>query len=97
MARQGKRAATTPARSGFEKQVGGVIVSKFERPRQIIDYCLKPLALDETSEAYKETVRRLEHVVKTFQLAAGRDNAPVAVDFSDMRTLTINETAHGHD
>jgi hypothetical protein len=72
-------------------------VSKFERPRQIIEYCLKPLGLDETTEEYKETFRRLEHVVKTFQLAAGRNNAPVAVDFSDMRTLTINETAHGHD
>lgn len=70
-------------------------MSKLERPRQIIEYCLKPLAPDESSEAYKETFRRLEHVIKTFQLAAGK--APVAVDFSDMRTLTINETAHGHD
>ena len=72
-------------------------MSKLERPRQIIEYCLTPLALDTASEGYKETFRRLEHVIKTFQLAAGRDKAPVAVDFSDMRTLTINEEAHGHD
>ena len=72
-------------------------MSKLERPRQIIEYCLKPLALDESGDAYKETFRRLEHVIKTFQLAAGRDKSPVAVDFSEMRTLTINETAHGHD
>ncbi|MDR3461442.1 MAG: hypothetical protein P4L76_03885 [Beijerinckiaceae bacterium] len=72
-------------------------MSKLERPRQIIEYCLKPLALDESSDSYKETFRRLEHVIKTFQLAAGRDKPPVAIDFSEMRTLTINETAHGHD
>jgi hypothetical protein len=72
-------------------------MSKLERPRQIIEYCLKPLDLDETSDVYKETFRRLEHVIKTFQLAAGRNKAPVAIDFSEMRTLTINETAHGHD
>ena len=72
-------------------------MSKLERPRQIIDYCLTPLALDTQSDAYKETYRRLEHVIKTFQLAAGRDKGPVTVDFSEMRTLTINEEAHGHD
>ena len=72
-------------------------MSSFDRPRQIIDYCLKPLALDERSEPYKETFRRLEHVVKTFQLAAGPGKQPVAVDFSEMRTLTINEAAHGHE
>ncbi len=72
-------------------------MSKFDRPRLIIEYCLKPLDLDAQSEPYKETFRRLEHVIKTFQLAAGRDKGQVTVDFSDMRTLTINETAHGHD
>ena len=72
-------------------------MSTFDRPRQIIDYCLKPLAVDERSEAYRETFRRLEHVIKTFQLAAGPSRQPVAVDFSNMRTLTINEAAHGHD
>ena len=39
-------------------------MSKFDRPRQIIEYCLKPLDLDEKSEGYKEAFRRLEHVVK---------------------------------
>ena len=72
-------------------------MSTFDRPRQIIDFCLKPLALDERSELYKETFRRLEHVIKTFQLAAGPSKQPVAVDFSEMRTLTINEAAHGHE
>ena len=72
-------------------------MSTYERPRQIIDYCLKPLDLDPHSDAYKETVLRLEHVIKTFQLAAGRARTPVAVDFSQMRTLTINEAAHGDD
>lgn len=72
----------------------------FDRPRQIIDYCLKPLDLDPASDAYKETYRRLEHVIKTFQLAASRSETaakPVAVDFSRMPTLTINEAAHGDD
>ena len=72
-------------------------MSTFDRPRQIIEYCLKPLDLDADSAAYKETFLRLEHVIKTFQLAAGRAEARVAVDFSKMPTLTINETAHGHD
>ena len=67
----------------------------FERPKEIIGYCLAPLGLDSGSDAYKETYRRLEHVVKTLQLAAGKANAPVSVDFSQMRTLTINEDAHG--
>lgn len=72
-------------------------MSTFERPREIINYCLAPLALDEGSETYKETFRRLEHVVKTLQLAAGKAKQPIAVDFSQMRTLTINEEAHGHE
>ena len=71
--------------------------TKFERPKQIIEYCLAPLKLDAASEDYKEVYRRMEHVVKTLQLAAGKANQPVAVDFSQMRTLTINEEAHGHD
>ena len=72
-------------------------MSTFERPKQIIEYCLAPLKLDAASTEYKETYRRIEHVVKTLQLAAGKNNAPVAVDFSTMRTLTINEEAHGHE
>ena len=71
-------------------------MSTFERPRQIIEFCLKPLAVDPLSDAYKEAHKRLEHVIRTFQLAAG-PGKPVAVDFSNMRTLTINEAAHGHD
>ena len=72
-------------------------MSTFERPKQIIEYCLAPLALNETSPSFKETYRRIEHVVKTLQLAAGKNNAAVSVDFSTMRTLTINEDAHGHE
>jgi hypothetical protein len=72
-------------------------MSTFERPKEIIGYCLAPLQLDASSEAYQETYRRLEHVVKTLQLAAGKAKQPIAVDFSQMRTLTINEEAHGHD
>ena len=66
------------------------------RPREIIDFCLKPFAADKRSDAYREACKRLEHVIKTFQLAAG-PGRPVAVDFSTMRTLTINEAAHGMD
>lgn len=69
-------------------------MSTYERPRQIIDYCLKPLDLDRESPEARETVRRLEHVIRTFQLAAG-PRGPVAVDFSKMPTRTINEVAHG--
>ncbi len=72
----------------------------FDRPRQIIEYCLAPMGAETGSDAYKETFRRLEHVIKTFQLAASRSEAPakpVAVDFSRMPTLTINEAAHGDD
>ena len=67
----------------------------FERPREIIGYCLAPLGLDENGEPYKEAYRRLEHVVRTLQLAAGKAKQPISVDFSQMRTLTINEEAHG--
>lgn len=72
-------------------------MSTFERPKEIIGFCLAPLKLDETTEAYKEVYRRIEHVVKTLQLAAGKAKQPIAVDFSTMRTLTINEEAHGHE
>ena len=72
-------------------------MSTFDRPRQIIEFCLKPLDMDPKSEPYRETARRLEHVIKTLQLAAGPSQAPVAIDFSRMPTLTINEAAHGDD
>lgn len=69
----------------------------FERPKEIINYCLAPLGLDASSDAYKEAYRRLEHVVKTLQIAAGKAKQPISVDFSQMRTLAINEEAHGYD
>jgi hypothetical protein len=72
-------------------------MSKLERPREIIDYCLKPLAAMAQTEDYKEAYRRLEHAIKTLQMVALKANAPIAVDFSDMRTITLNEEAHGHE
>ena len=70
-----------------------------DRPREIIGYCLKPLELDTASSAYRETYARLEHVLKTYQLALlkSEGRAAVAVDFSRMPALTINEQAHGHE
>ena len=72
-------------------------MSTFDRPRQIIEYCLKPLDLDASSPAYKDAFMRLEHVIKTFQSAAAKADQPVAVDFTRLPTLTINEAAHGHE
>ncbi len=60
----------------------------------IIAYCLSPLNLDANSEATRETMRRLDHALKTFQSQAAR---PVAVDFSKMPSLVINEAAHGYE
>jgi hypothetical protein len=31
------------------------------------------------------------------QVMAARDKKPVAIDFSNMRTININEVAHGDD
>ena len=72
-------------------------VNKLDRPREIIEYCLKPLVLSTATEEYKEAYRRLEHVIKTLQVVAARDKKPVAIDFSNMRTININEVAHGDD
>jgi hypothetical protein len=72
-------------------------VNKLDRPREIIEYCLQPLALSTTTGEYEEAYRRLEHVIKTLQVMAARDKRPVAIDFSNMKTLTINEAAHGDD
>jgi hypothetical protein len=72
-------------------------MSKLDRPREIIEYCLKPLDLPAATDEYKEAYRRLEHVIKTFQLAALRAKIPTAIDFSNMKTITINERAHGDD
>ena len=63
-------------------------------PQAIIDFCLAPLALDTGSEAEREVRRRLEHVIKTFQLRTAR---PVAVDFSSMPSQVITEAAHGYE
>ncbi len=71
-------------------------MSKLERPREIIEFCLKPFNVANTAEEYKESYRRLEHVIKTFQLAL-KKSEPVAIDFSEMKTITINEAAHGDD
>jgi hypothetical protein len=70
---------------------------KYNRPKEIIDYCLKPLALDPKADATQEVYRRFEHVIKTYQSQILRAKQPIEVDFSQMRTLTINEDAHGHD
>lgn len=72
-------------------------MTKLDRPREIIEFCLQPLGLSNTTDEYKEAYRRLEHVIKTFQLMAVREKMPTAVDFSNMRTITINEAAHGDD
>jgi hypothetical protein len=72
-------------------------MNKLDRPREIIEYCLKPLALANTTDEYKEAYRRLEHVIKTLQVMASKEKKPVAIDFSNMRTININEAAHGDD
>jgi hypothetical protein len=64
------------------------------RPQAIIDFCLAPLELDGSGEAEREVRRRLEHVIKTFQLKAAK---PVSVDFSSMPSQVINEAAHGNE
>ncbi|MCI0465635.1 MAG: hypothetical protein L0Y57_01290 [Beijerinckiaceae bacterium] len=76
---------------------GVMRMNKLERPREIIEYCLTPLGLSASSAEYKEVYRRLEHVIKTLQVMAARNNNPVAVDFSGMKTININEAAHGDD
>jgi len=72
-------------------------MNKLERPREIIEYCLAPLDVPVTTEEYRETYRRLEHVIKTLQVMAARNHKPVAVDFSQLKTININEAAHGDD
>lgn len=70
---------------------------KMTRPKEIIEFCLKPLNLDAASPAYELAYARLEHVIKTYQKEILREKKPITVDFSQMRTITINEDAHGHD
>ena len=73
------------------------MAENLNRPKQIIDYCLAPLALDIKSEAYQDAYRRLEHVIRTYQSELLKARKPIAVDFSQMKTITINEHAHGDD
>lgn len=68
-----------------------------DRPKEIIEFCLKPLGLKKDDPTYEEVYRRLEHVLRTYQGQLAKAKASVAVDFSQMRTITINEDAHGHD
>ena len=70
---------------------------KMTRPKEIIEFCLKPLDLDKSTAAYEMAYARLEHVIKTYQKEILKEKKPIAVDFSQMRTITINEDAHGHD
>ncbi|MBN8532686.1 MAG: hypothetical protein J0L51_01225 [Rhizobiales bacterium] len=70
--------------------------SSFERPREIIGFCLKPLEAHKDTPGYEEAFRRLEHVIRTYQSQLIKAKTPVVVDFSNMPTLTINEDAHGH-
>ncbi|MFT3997921.1 MAG: hypothetical protein QM667_10990 [Asticcacaulis sp.] len=69
-------------------------MNAYTRPDAIIDYCLAPLGLNPNTEATQEARRRLEHVLRTYQLKLAQ---PVEVDFSRMPTLTINEAAHGYE
>jgi len=69
-------------------------VEPLSRPQAIIDFCLAPLNLDASSDSEREVRRRLEHVIKTFQLKTA---APVSVDFSRMPSQVINEAAHGYE
>ncbi len=73
------------------------MTQKFDRPKEIIEFCLKPLNMAKDDAVYQDVFRRLEHVIKTYQMQMVKAQQPVAVDFSQMRTITINEDAHGHD
>jgi hypothetical protein len=70
---------------------------KLDRPKEIIEFCLKPLGLTPEDAAYQAVYARLEHVIKTYQRQIMKEKQPVTIDFSQMKTITINEDAHGHD
>ena len=72
-------------------------MTSFDQPRQIIDFCLRPLELDASAPGYRDAYARLEHVIRTYQREVAKTAASVAVDFSQMPTLTINEAAHGYE
>ncbi|WP_298332999.1 hypothetical protein [Asticcacaulis sp.] len=69
-------------------------MNAYTRPDAIIDFCLAPLNLNADAAATQEARRRLEHVLRTYQLKLAQ---PVEVDFTRMPTLTINEAAHGYE
>ena len=69
----------------------------FDRPNQIIEFCLKPSGLAPSSKEYREVYQRLHHVIRTYQSQILKDKNPVAIDFSQMKTIMINESAHGDD
>ena len=60
----------------------------------IIDFCLAPLSPDGSGATEREVRRRMAHVIKTYQ---ARIPQPVAVDFTAMPPLVINEAAHGYE
>ena len=68
-----------------------------DQPREIIEFCLKPLGLSKDDAAYQEVYRRLSHVIRSYQGQLLKAKQPVTVDFSQMKTITINERAHGND
>ncbi|UZF92832.1 hypothetical protein [Bosea sp. NBC_00550] len=71
-------------------------MTRHQKPREIIEHCLKPLGLNEQSPAAQEAVRRLVDAIKSLQLDAGLIGIPHA-DFFKMRAIVINETAHGYE
>ncbi len=46
--------------------------SSFERPREIITFCLKPFEDQKGTTAYDEAFRRLEHVIRTYSRSSSR-------------------------
>ena len=60
----------------------------------IIDFCLAPLSLGAETSVEREVRRRMSHVIRTLHSKASQ---AVAVDFSEMPPLVINEAAHGYE
>ncbi len=70
---------------------------KFSRSKEILEFCLRPLISHSHTQEYKDSYARLEHVIKTYQSEIVKNKNPIIIDFSQMRTLVINEDAHGDD
>jgi len=70
-------------------------MTRYQKPQDIIAYCLEPLDLNEQSPATKEAIRRLADVIKSLQFNAGPSRQASA--FSKAPPIVINETAHGCD